>query len=289
MGAAASSDANVLPPLSTALTERSVDLDEALLLDLPETFVYRLPPRTSAAGYAAESWGLDAPALTARLRVTSIAPNGVCVILWRRAPDAAAPSAAPPAVALIAPVTMAPSSAGWLIVAVARWETTPLPISHWLEPVLDSSRYFVLRCQPPPRAPQSDGSGRDRAAASGAPLIGIGFRMRESAFALKAVLADYERACARQMGVAESSADAAPATSELGAATASVVDDAPARDVTAPAAAPPAVAAVSRRATAAPSALIPVLAPPRRTAATAAIQPVASAGDVGDDEFGDFS
>ena len=277
MGAAASSDSNVLPPLSTdiSLHGASVDVDEALLLDLPEAFVYRLPPRTSAAGYAAESWGLDAPALTARLRVTSISPNGVCIILWRRAPEAAPPSVPPP-IALIVPITMSPSSAGWLVVAVARWETTHAhPLSHWLEPVLDSSRYFVLRCQPPPRAAQNGG-------AASVPLIGVGFRLRESAFALKAVLSDYERGCARQQGFVLSEAGST-VTDIVGSSAATASEQA------ASVAAPPVIAAVSRLATAAPSALIPVLAPPRSSVGVAAAkQPAADVAEA-DDEFGDFS
>ena len=43
------------------------DVERALLIK-NEVFVYKIPPRTSAKGYRAADWKLDAPDWTGRLR-----------------------------------------------------------------------------------------------------------------------------------------------------------------------------------------------------------------------------
>ena len=46
---------------------RMDDIERALLVK-NEVFVYKIPPRTSAKGYRAADWKLDAPDWTGRLR-----------------------------------------------------------------------------------------------------------------------------------------------------------------------------------------------------------------------------
>ena len=186
------------------------DVDEALLYTEPETFVYRVGARASAQGHTAASWGLEAPLLTASLRVTALG-SLVCLALWRKA---AAPSPPPPSTAQQRyPVTLLPLASGHALVALCR---IPLsgpaqqPLAHFLEPVLDSSRYFVLRCVPPPGP---------RAAGADAVLLGFGFRHREAAFQLKACIADHVRSFERQAAGAAAAA-AAAAAAEAAAATA---------------------------------------------------------------------
>lgn len=190
-------------------------LDEVILGDFPETFVYKLPPRSRAEGYCADAWGLDKPAATGRLRVTAW-DSVVCLVIWRRAETAAASSAPAvlPAVARRTPLTAAPASSGWLVIAHARWDVLRgSPLSFYLESVLDSSRYFVLRCQPPPVRQQGPSASAGTASANSAAqvahaLVGIGFRERESAFTLKAAIADHTRSCERQAKGAGNTPDA---------------------------------------------------------------------------------
>ena len=244
MGAAASS---ALPLLAVDL-DAAATADEALLLDIAETFIYKVPPRERAAGFTAENWGLEAPALTARLRVTSYASTAL-VVVWRRAPDGAA-RAPPPAVAARLPVTLAPAAAGFLVVAYAQWDALGREgLAHWLEPVLDSSRYFVLRCAAPPAR-----AGADAAAQVAHVLLGVGFRQRETAFSLKATLADFTRSAARHAAgsVGANEAEIGGGGGDGGGGGGASAPPLPPRPADAP-----------RRAPAAPSASIPILRAPR--------------------------
>ena len=203
MGATTSTSAS-LPEAGTDLSAGNADgdssLDEILLGDFSETFIYKIPPRTSAEGYCADQWGLDRPALTCRLRVTAWATT-ICIVIWRRADtestQSLSSSTSTAAILRRAPLTASPVLSGWLVVANARWEVdNKSTLSFWLEPVLDSSRYFALRCMPPPMK-SSDSATSNNARASHV-ILGIGFRERDSAFSLKAAISDHSRSCERQ-------------------------------------------------------------------------------------------
>jgi hypothetical protein len=171
-----------------------------VLLTVGEVFCYRLPPRPAAAGHRAADWGLESPAVTGWLRVTAVAESEVVVIVWSRA-DAGGPSSGSGAAASL---TMAPASAGNRIVAACRIPFTPPPsrtvwgehpLAYWLEPVVDSTRYFVMRgASPRPGAPPA--------------MLGIGFRDRQHAFDLKSAIMDHATFVERQRrGAAEGSGD----------------------------------------------------------------------------------
>jgi hypothetical protein len=254
------------------------EVDESLLLTLPEVFVYKLPPRPSARGHVAASWGLDAPVVTGYLRLVATAPAAsstgsdaasassaaagaastsasgmrvgsssgsaeidggeVSISLWVRptsssesaprssvvsgagggaptaspltvsAAAAAAAASAPSAVAarVTSSVSLAPLLSGHRLVAVGRIplrEALPsapvtaaggnggsgagssvfsdveqsihAAVARHLEPVVDSSRYFVLKCAPP----------------ASAGFLGIGFRDRQAAFDLRTAIIDH--------------------------------------------------------------------------------------------------
>jgi hypothetical protein len=181
-------------PLSLATRATGdVDSDESLLLTENEAFVYKIPPRACAEGHAAASWGLDAPVATCALRVTAWGDN-VALALWRRVEGgAAAVARAPSPYAATHPLTLQPATAGGCaLVALCTFVVRGLgarPLSFWLEPTVDSSRYFVMRCVKPGGAPGGAGGG--------ALLLGVGFRHRESAFSLRASLADHAKRCER--------------------------------------------------------------------------------------------
>jgi hypothetical protein len=138
-------------PADALFATDAADTDEHLLFTEPETFCYRVGARASAQGHTAASWGLEAPLLTASLRVTAFS-NLICLALWRK--GAAQPGGAPMAAAQQRfPITLLPLSSGHALVALCRVALSgpaQRPLAHFLEPVLDSSRYFVLRCVPPP-------------------------------------------------------------------------------------------------------------------------------------------
>ncbi|WWC90158.1 uncharacterized protein L201_005091 [Kwoniella dendrophila CBS 6074] len=115
---------------------------ESVLFVSREVMVYQVPPRTSSSGYKAADWNVEAFLWKGRLRVLEIGSR--CEI---RLED---------------------SGTGELFAQVNY--TTP-----WsqVEPVLDSSRYFVLRVE---------GEGGKRA------YIGMGFQERGEAFDFQVAL-----------------------------------------------------------------------------------------------------
>ncbi|CAG8607782.1 43463_t:CDS:2 [Gigaspora margarita] len=119
---------------------------ESVLLVLRECYVYKIPPRTSSREYKAAEWGdMEAFLWKGRLRIIGIGEK--CFI---RLED---------------------GNTGELF-AQSLYD----PDTNSLEPVRDSSRYFVLRIE------NSDGR---RA------LIGIGFQERSEAFDFQVTLQDH--------------------------------------------------------------------------------------------------
>lgn len=135
-------------------------------LHIKETFIYKIPPLATAAGHRAENWDLANPLLTGSLKcfqcdlkfkITLYGADGVefgeC------------------------PIQVEASEEGGLL--------------KFVEGVIDSSRYFVLRLKD---------KNSNRTA-----MIGIGFRDRDVAFDLKSVLNDYIRYVDRSAKAEENS------------------------------------------------------------------------------------
>ncbi|KAK8844725.1 hypothetical protein IAR55_006575 [Kwoniella newhampshirensis] len=116
--------------------DRLADEIESVLFLAREVMVYQVPPRTSTAGYKAADWNVEAFVWKGRLRVLEVGER--CEL---RLED-------PTTGELFAQVTY-----------VTPWTQ--------VEPVLDSSRYFVLRVE---------GEGGKRA------YVGMGFAERGEAF-----------------------------------------------------------------------------------------------------------
>ncbi|WVQ82848.1 hypothetical protein IAT38_004983 [Cryptococcus sp. DSM 104549] len=115
---------------------------EAVLFVSREVMVYQVPPRTSAAGYKAADWNVEAFLWKGRLRVLDVGSRSE--------------------------IRLEDSTSGELFAQVnyaAPWSQ--------VEPVLDSSRYFVLRVE---------GEGGKRA------YIGMGFAERGEAFDFQVAL-----------------------------------------------------------------------------------------------------
>lgn len=95
----------------------TMDELERTLLVKPEVFIYKIPPRSSAKGYRAADWKLDAPDWTVRLR---------CVVKGS-----------------LCEIRLEDRNSGELFAAC--------PVEHYpgtsVEAVTDSSRYFVICVQ----------------------------------------------------------------------------------------------------------------------------------------------
>ncbi|OIW03393.1 hypothetical protein TanjilG_31840 [Lupinus angustifolius] len=122
---------------------------ELVLFQVPECYVYIIPPRMSAASYRADEWDVNKWAWDGILKV--ISKGEECII---RLED---------------------KNTGELYARAFLRKGEPHPV----EPVIDSSRYFVLRVE------ESIG-GRLRHA-----FIGIGFRERTEAYDFQAALHDH--------------------------------------------------------------------------------------------------
>ncbi|XP_057509414.1 uncharacterized protein At1g03900-like isoform X1 [Actinidia eriantha] len=122
---------------------------ELVLFQVSECYVYMIPPRKTAASYRADEWNVNKWAWEGTLKVVSKGED--CII---RLED---------------------KTTGELYARAFLRDGEPHPV----EPVIDSSRYFVLRIE-------ENIGGRLRHA-----FIGIGFRERTDAYDFQAALHDH--------------------------------------------------------------------------------------------------
>ncbi|RDX74219.1 Adaptin ear-binding coat-associated protein 2 [Mucuna pruriens] len=122
---------------------------ELVLFQVSECYVYIIPPRKSAASYRADEWDVNKWAWEGTLKV--ISKGEECII------------------------KLEDKSTGELYARAFLRNGEPHPV----EPVIDSSRYFVLRIE-------ENIGGRLRHA-----FIGLGFRERTEAYDFQAALHDH--------------------------------------------------------------------------------------------------
>lgn len=133
------------------------------LLTLSEVFVYKVPPLRTASGHRAEDWGLATPLFTGHMKVFQ-ADTKLRIDLFAYRDEK----------------TLMSSDENLVLFGQCPIEVKPKEdITTYVDSVIDSSRYFVLRLKDPKSARTTS--------------IGIGFREREIAFDLKNVLNDYVR------------------------------------------------------------------------------------------------
>ncbi|XP_020105547.1 uncharacterized protein At1g03900 isoform X1 [Ananas comosus] len=132
-----------------AEAEAEAEALELVLFHVGECYVYLIPPRKSAASYRADEWNVNKWTWEGALKVVSKGEE--CII---RLED---------------------NKTGELYARAFLREGEPHPV----EPVIDSSRYFVLRVE-------ENIGGRNRHA-----FIGIGFRERTQAYDFQAALHDH--------------------------------------------------------------------------------------------------
>ncbi|CAO2204013.1 unnamed protein product, partial [Urochloa humidicola] len=122
---------------------------ELVLFQVAECYVYLIPPRKTAASYRADEWNVNKWAWEGALKVVSKGEE--CII------------------------KLEDKNTGELYAKAFLREGEPHPV----EPVIDSSRYFVLRIE-------ENIDGRQRHA-----FIGLGFRERPEAYDFQAALHDH--------------------------------------------------------------------------------------------------
>jgi Protein of unknown function (DUF1681). len=143
------------------------------LLRVPETFVYKVPPMATSGGFRAEDWNLAYPLAT-------------CSLLVKRVDDSLYIQLFKDAQKLDGPVGAREEHLFAQCKTSLRFMSkgTSLNMDYWVDTVVDSSRYFVLRI--------SDEKNKREA------HIGIGFRERSDATNFKMSLDDYQRAMKRE-------------------------------------------------------------------------------------------
>ncbi|GMH57324.1 hypothetical protein TrST_g8290 [Triparma strigata] len=149
---------------TTTVDTKSVDADTSdismTLMEVDEVFVYFIPKLTSSTGHRADSWSLDSPALTGKFHLSHFETSNIFHLSLLE-------------------------SSGSLFARcpVDLNGVPPKRLDTIVETVLDSSRYFVLKCV-------DDATRREV-------RVGIGFRDRCHASDLKGHLQDYVRSVER--------------------------------------------------------------------------------------------
>jgi hypothetical protein len=153
-----------------------MDEVEASLFSADEAFVYNVAMLDDLSQRRAQTWKLESPAMVLALNVVSRG-NSLSVQLRQR--DEAR--------ALVA------------ICVMDEAEVEEHPLDHWVDPVIDSSRYFRLRI---------------RRAAGGTTMLGVGFRERNAAFLFRETLSEHYNRAKRLRSIVPPSSTA-PAEEEF--------------------------------------------------------------------------
>jgi adaptin ear-binding coat-associated protein 1/2 len=153
--------------------DEPVDLPEQRLITLEEVFVYKVPPLRTAQGHRAEDWGLENPLFTGCMRIFQKDTKLRIALYAYKDTTTVGLTTDENLVAFCeCPIAIEPKG----------------DMTGFVDAVVDSSRYFVIRAQDP--------------TSSRSTMIGVGFRERETAFDFKNTLNEYIRFVDR-MNIAE--------------------------------------------------------------------------------------
>jgi adaptin ear-binding coat-associated protein 1/2 len=136
---------------------------EQRILSLSEVFVYKVPPLRTASGHRAEEWGLENPLFTGHIKVfQSTTRLKISLYAYKDT------------------TTLMSTDENLILFGECPIEIKPSEdVTPYVDAVIDSSRYFVLKLKDPKSTRTQN--------------IGIGFRERETAFDLKNALNEYVR------------------------------------------------------------------------------------------------
>ncbi len=156
---------------STNEAESEKVVIEQRLLKLDEVFVYKIPAMKTAGGHRAEDWNLATPLATCSL-VVNRRDDSLCINIMADRPKTNAPPGATESYLFAQSIIQVKS------------DKSSHKLEHWVEPVVDSSRYFAMRIR-------DSRSGREA-------FIGCGFRERNDATNFRMTLEDYVAALKRE-------------------------------------------------------------------------------------------
>eukprot|EP00574_Skeletonema_japonicum_P007463 CAMPEP_0201716004 /NCGR_PEP_ID=MMETSP0593-20130828/2078_1 /ASSEMBLY_ACC=CAM_ASM_000672 /TAXON_ID=267983 /ORGANISM="Skeletonema japonicum, Strain CCMP2506" /LENGTH=281 /DNA_ID=CAMNT_0048205677 /DNA_START=59 /DNA_END=904 /DNA_ORIENTATION=- len=156
---------------STDEAESEKVVIEQRLLKLDEVFVYKIPAMKTADGFFAADWNLATPLATCSL-IVNRRDDSLCINIMADRPKANAPPGATESYLFAQSIIQVKSA------------KSSHKLEHWVEPVVDSSRYFAMRIR-------DSRSGREA-------FIGIGFRERNDATNFRMTMEDYVAALKRE-------------------------------------------------------------------------------------------
>eukprot|EP01036_Dinobryon_divergens_P024534 gene24534-32996_t len=150
---------------------------EIIVLSIRECFVYKIPPLRTASGHRAEDWKLENPLFSGCLKIFQ-ADSKLRIVVY-------SPKDGKSAI----------FDENIQIFCESRIEVKPGEnILSFVDGVIDSSRYFVIRVQDP--------------SSSRSTMVGVGFRERDVAFDFKNSLNEYVRYVERMDLAARMAAEA---------------------------------------------------------------------------------
>lgn len=141
---------------------------EQRLLKIDEVFIYRIPPMRSADGHRAEDWNLSKPLATSNSLLVARRDNDLCINIMADRPKPGAPEGATETYLF---------ARSEIRVDVTESCSSQRKLEYWVNPVVDSSRYFAIRIK-------DSKTGREA-------FIGVGFRERTDATNFRMCLEDY--------------------------------------------------------------------------------------------------
>jgi len=174
--------------LSSSVEEVKVVIEQTLL-KVEEVFVYRIPPCRTSGGHRADDWNLANPQATCSLIVLR-RDSALLIRLLAEQPKKGGPPGAQEHHLFAQCKVQLDMSSNSLDSGRSTPTQHPKPkMDYWVEPVVDSSRYFAIRIS-------DESSGREA-------HVGMGFRERNDALNFKMSLQEYENTMRKEALVLE--------------------------------------------------------------------------------------
>lgn len=162
---------------STSIDDCKVVIEQTLL-KMDEVFVYRIPPCLTSGGHRADDWNLAKPQATCSIIVLRRDSALLIRLFSEQSKEGGPPGATEKVLFAQCRINLEVDDAQSSSSAKQNPHRSKPSIDYWVEPVTDSSRYFVMRIS-------DEKTGREA-------HVGMGFRERNDALSFKMSLQEYE-------------------------------------------------------------------------------------------------